>query len=261
MPFAYYRRLSPYQQAIYDRSDRAGVVRVPGGRELAPVVADLQRSLAADDRAAAEAAAQRLVDSLLRRLHVPLVTVRVLAIRPSNHREELHGLYEYGGGRKQPVISVWMRTAQRRQVVAFRTFVRTLLHEVVHHLDYQLLKLADSFHTAGFYKRAEALYRQLVPAETAAAAAATEVGPDAGAPPESSRAPRRPAKPRQPADRGRPTGTQPAPPASVRRTPVPPLAAGSPVPVSPRPKRGRAPEPASPHKGSDIQPMLPFMDE
>jgi hypothetical protein len=55
-----------------------------------------------------------------------------------------------------------MRTAQRRQVVKFRTFLRTLLHELCHHLDYELLRLPDSFHTEGFYKRESSLLRQLL---------------------------------------------------------------------------------------------------
>jgi hypothetical protein len=55
-----------------------------------------------------------------------------------------------------------MRTAQRRQVVKFRTFLRTLLHELCHHLDYELLRLADSFHTEGFYKRESSLLRQIL---------------------------------------------------------------------------------------------------
>jgi hypothetical protein len=56
-----------------------------------------------------------------------------------------------------------MRTAQRHQVVRFRTFLRTLLHELCHHLDYELLELPDSFHTDGFYRRESSLLRQLLP--------------------------------------------------------------------------------------------------
>jgi hypothetical protein len=35
-----------------------------------------------------------------------------------------------------------MRTAAHKRVVAFRTFLRTLLHELCHHLDYEWLGLA-----------------------------------------------------------------------------------------------------------------------
>jgi hypothetical protein len=56
-----------------------------------------------------------------------------------------------------------MRTAKHRRVVAFRTFLRTLLHELCHHLDYELFGLDESFHTQGFYKRESSLFHQLVP--------------------------------------------------------------------------------------------------
>jgi len=55
-----------------------------------------------------------------------------------------------------------MRTARQKRVVAFRTFLRTLLHEVGHHVDYTLLRLGDSFHTQGFYARESHLFHQLV---------------------------------------------------------------------------------------------------
>ena len=62
-----------------------------------------------------------------------------------------------------------MRTAHRVQVVKFKTFLRTLLHELCHHLDYQKFRLKDSFHTEGFYRRESSLLRQLYPAELDAA--------------------------------------------------------------------------------------------
>ncbi|MDH3690664.1 MAG: hypothetical protein OEU36_14540, partial [Gammaproteobacteria bacterium] len=76
---------------------------------------------------------------------------------------ELHGLYEPAEENPLAHITVWMRTAQRRKVVAFRTFLRTLLHEYCHHLDYEHFELEDSFHTEGFYKRESSLFHQLVP--------------------------------------------------------------------------------------------------
>ena len=54
-------------------------------------------------------------------------------------------------------ITVWMRTAARKDVVAFKTFLRTLIHELCHHLDYELYKMPETFHTEGFYKRESTL--------------------------------------------------------------------------------------------------------
>ena len=64
---------------------------------------------------------------------------------------------------RAPKIQLWMRTAKQKRVVAFRTYLRTLLHEVGHHVDYALLRLPDSYHTEGFYKRESSLFYQLVP--------------------------------------------------------------------------------------------------
>jgi hypothetical protein len=56
-----------------------------------------------------------------------------------------------------------MRTARHARVVAFRTFLRTLLHELGHHLDLTLLGLPQSFHTDGFFKRESSMFHQLLP--------------------------------------------------------------------------------------------------
>jgi hypothetical protein len=73
-----------------------------------------------------------------------------------------------------------MRTARQARVVAFRTFLRTLLHEIGHHLDYTHLKLAESFHTGGFFRRESSLFHQLIPMEPAARATLPARGPRGG---------------------------------------------------------------------------------
>jgi predicted metalloprotease with PDZ domain len=56
------------------------------------------------------------------------------------------------------LIRVWMRTAVRKQVTSFGTFLSTLCHEFCHHLDSKRLGFPDSPHTRGFFERAAALY-------------------------------------------------------------------------------------------------------
>jgi hypothetical protein len=114
-----------------------------------------------------QTAAERLIRGLTDTLAIDAVRVRVLAARPHARWGELHGLYEAGPDGR-PLITLWMRTAKQRRVVAFRTFLRTLLHEVGHHLDYMLLKLPESYHTEGFYKRESSLFHQLVAPREAA---------------------------------------------------------------------------------------------
>jgi hypothetical protein len=60
------------------------------------------------------------------------------------------------------LVEVWMRTAKRGQVVAFKTMLRTLVHELCHHLDYELHGLDNTFHTEGFFRRESSIMRQLV---------------------------------------------------------------------------------------------------
>lgn len=164
MVFAYYKQLSRPQQAIYRRSDQISGIRLPHSRALQPLVTRIKAALKAQDRLKTEAACQDLIDGLTDALNIPPVRVRVRAVRPINDWGELHGFYiPIEGQRRIARIAVWMRTAQRRQIVAFRTFLRTLLHELCHHIDYTMLRLPDSFHTEGFYKRETSLFYQLVP--------------------------------------------------------------------------------------------------
>jgi len=162
MPFAYYARLSRAQQAVYRKSDEIVDVRLPQPAALLPVVEALAAALASEDRATVQRATERMIRALTDELGVSPVKVQVLAARPHAKWGELHGLYTAERGRT-PTIQLWMRTAKQRRVVAFRTYLRTLLHEVGHHLDYTLLRLRDSYHTEGFYKRESNLFKQLVP--------------------------------------------------------------------------------------------------
>ena len=162
MPFSYYTRLSRSQQVVYRKSDGIIEMRLARPAELQPLVAVLETALRSEERAATRAATERLIRGLTDALGVPPVRVEVLAARPHAQWGELHGLYTATRG-QPPKIQLWMRTAKQKRVVAFRTFLRTLLHEVGHHVDYTLLRLPDSFHTEGFYKRESSLFYQLVP--------------------------------------------------------------------------------------------------
>jgi len=162
MPFDYYHRLSKRNQAVYRQSDRVDEVTLTAPHALKPGTPILQQALADDDRRAVELACKGLAAGLCADLGVPAVNVKVLAVRPHNDYGELHGLYEPAAGRKRATISLWMRTVRHKRVVAFRTFLRTLLHEFCHHLDYEHYRLPESFHTEGFFKRESSLFKQLV---------------------------------------------------------------------------------------------------
>ena len=157
MRFAYYDRLSPARQAIYRESDAIGVLGLPPGVAVESHVRAIEDGLLRGQRPIVQRGVQSLIDVLVAGFEVPPIQVRVLAVRPSDYEGELHGLYEPDEELPRARISVWMKTAQRKQVVAFRSFVRTVVHEFLHHLDYEHFKLAETFHTEGFYKRESSL--------------------------------------------------------------------------------------------------------
>jgi hypothetical protein len=162
VPFDYYESLSPRQQAIYRKSDASTEVKLAMTRGLRAAVRGLDTALGTEKTREVQKAMTRLCGELTSGLGVAPVTVKVLAKRPSRRGEELHGLYEREEG-TVPQITVWMRTAAHKKVVTFRTFLRTFLHELCHHLDYELLRLPDTFHTEGFFKRESSLMRTLAP--------------------------------------------------------------------------------------------------
>jgi hypothetical protein len=170
--FPYYARLSNKEKEVYRRSDALTELRLPSVRELRALVPPVESALLADDRKAVEVASKALVDAVLVDLNAPPVITRVLAKRPKGKEgDELHGLYVLEEG-KMPVLRVWMRTAEKKKPVALKTFIRTVMHEVVHHLDFTVYDLDPSFHCEGFFKRESHLARQLLidPAKSLAVA-------------------------------------------------------------------------------------------
>jgi len=161
-PFAYYGRLTRAQQAVYRKSDALVEIRLHDPASLHPHVQALEAALNTEERAATERASHELIAGLTDAMGLPAVRVEVLAARPHSRWGELHGLYTQERGRK-PKIQLWMRTAKKKRVVAFRSYLRTLLHEVGHHVDYTGLRLPESYHTQGFYKRESSLFHQLMP--------------------------------------------------------------------------------------------------
>lgn len=162
MRFAYYNRLSAREKATYRKSDAVSGIDLPDAPALVPLVAELEAALTTGKRLATAKAVNALVLALCRQLHVPPVRVTVRLVRPEYQGGELHGLYTFAEAGSVPTIEVWMKTAAHKRVVRFRAFLRTLLHEVAHHLDVTLLGFTDSFHTQGFFRRESSLFSQLV---------------------------------------------------------------------------------------------------
>ena len=165
MVFSYYHKLPAANKRIYQASDKIHELPLPDGKSLHPLLPQLADALEQENRLGAQKICIDLANGIVSRLRIPPVRVTVLAVRPSASWGELHGLYQSEGGGSHPVITLWMRTAKHKRVVAFKAFLRTLLHELCHHADYELFRFPDSFHTEGFYKRESSLFHQLVPGQ------------------------------------------------------------------------------------------------
>jgi hypothetical protein len=159
---AFFYRLSPAGQRTYLKSD--AIERLPLAPAATTIALARNLMLALDDGtlSGVNAAAHSLITDLCRRFGVPPVRIEVRDVRPHNARGELHGIFYPS---RAPLIILWMRTARRHDVVKPKTFLRTLLHELSHYLDYALLRLGDSFHTSGFFKRESFLVRTVYPSE------------------------------------------------------------------------------------------------
>lgn len=157
---AFFYRLAPSAQRWYLESDAIDHFDLTPSPRALQQAARLMEALEEGRSQAIEGAARELAHELCRLCGVGPVRLEVRGVRPHNARGELHGIFY---STRPPRIVLWMRTAQRHQVVKPRTFVRTLIHELGHYFDYAVLKLRSSFHTAGFFKRESSLMRALLP--------------------------------------------------------------------------------------------------
>ena len=158
---AFFYRLPPHAQRCYLESDSIARYEFVPDRPAIDAVVSLTSVLARGSTAATEGAARKVAMEMCRVAGVAPLAVDVREVRPKNARGELHGLFYPANSRNRtpPNIVLWMRTAERHDVVKPRTFVRTLMHELVHYFDYSVLKLEDSFHTHGFFARESFLVR------------------------------------------------------------------------------------------------------
>lgn len=172
---AWFQRLTVGAQRVYLKSDAIDRFDFTPGDTARELARALMLALEAGASALVERRAQLLIDELCRRATLPRIQIQVRNVRPRDARGELHGIfyprgrgrvaanpYQYSSGAAGgPLVILWMRTAQRHEVVKPKTFIRTLMHEFGHYLDYALLRLGDSPHTAGFFKRESFLVRSL----------------------------------------------------------------------------------------------------
>ena len=164
MPFDFYYQLTQRQQRDYRKSDKIENLPLPEDARLRiwDRVDALEAALGTGKLNHLQAATVEFSLAVTQAFDVGPARIQVKSRRPTNRSgDEYYGLTTWEEG-KQPLIELWMLTRAHRRVVAFKTYMRTLIHELLHHLDYSYLGLRDSFHTQGFFKRESSLFRQLV---------------------------------------------------------------------------------------------------
>jgi hypothetical protein len=144
--------------APFNESDRITTLALPPHAELLGPTQSIETGMNTGKAQEVRVACEQFLQSLSQFYQVSPCSVRVLASRPLRIREnwssELFGDYDPS----TLAIRVWMRTAVKKEITSFGTFLSTLCHEYCHHLDFQHFKFPDSWHTRGFYQRAAALY-------------------------------------------------------------------------------------------------------
>jgi hypothetical protein len=142
----------------FSESDRINTLDLPGDAFLLPEIAkSIEAEMQKGETKGVRVACAGFLSEAPRIYQVPECGVRVLAARPLKGREwtyELFGDYDPA----TMLMRLWMRTAVKKEVTSYGTFLSTLCHEFCHHLDYHLFKFSDSWHTRGFYERTAVLY-------------------------------------------------------------------------------------------------------
>ena len=164
MVFNFYNRLTSRQQSIYRQSDDIKYLRLKSVTELQIASQKLKQILITENVSEAQTVCQQIADAVVSQINSPRLRVEILSVRPSDDWGELHGLYLPEENGQTAKIQVWMRTAKNKKIVAFKSFLRTLLHELCHHIDYEHFGFPETFHTEGFYSRESSLLKQILPA-------------------------------------------------------------------------------------------------
>jgi hypothetical protein len=145
-------------RAGFLENDRIRALDLPQNGRLLKIAKSIESAMKTGKTTDVRRACAELLEETSEFYRTPTCGVRVLAARPLRVREhwatELFGDYNP----QTMLIRLWMRTAVRKEITSFGTFLSTLCHEFCHHLDFQRFGFRDSWHTRGFYERTAALY-------------------------------------------------------------------------------------------------------
>lgn len=119
-----------------------------------PTTCRLARDLLQIDPVRRGPLSQRLLDAMADELKIPRVRLH-FRDKPQKHKTSEGRLTykEYAHYDPEEGITVYNKTAVREKYLASKSYLDTIVHEFLHHVDYELLRLDHTYHTQGFYSR------------------------------------------------------------------------------------------------------------
>ena len=145
----------------FTRSNKLSALKYQPSTEERELTGRLIASTSAHER---EALGQKLLDNICRALKISRTRLRVSderqphKLRGGKLAYKLYGVYYC----ENAVIEIANLTSIREQVVAGKTFLDTLIHELMHHIDRKFLRIPSTPHSPGFYARIEDLKSKLM---------------------------------------------------------------------------------------------------
>ena len=145
----------------FTRSNKLSALKYQPSTEERELTGRLIASTSAHER---EALGQKLLDNICRALKISRTRLRVSderqphKLRGGKLAYKLYGVYYC----ENAVIEIANLTSIREQVVAGKTFLDTLIHELMHHIDRKFLRIPSTPHSPGFYARIEDLKAKLM---------------------------------------------------------------------------------------------------
>ena len=157
------RKFSLVEQQDYADSNAKTEVDFKITPSMRRKVGDLAVWLAEGDQSRVKETTQMVLDLLCDAAEISPTKLKLKDTADSRIKGDKLIMKLYGTCEPDGTITVAFRTAVRHKVFAFKTFLRTVIHEYVHWYDHRKLNLGASFHTSGFYQRVRDLYTQLLP--------------------------------------------------------------------------------------------------
>ena len=121
-----------------------------------------KKLLTSTDASERQSIGQSLLDEMSGSLSIPPPQLNVNDKRQNHSLKNGKLMRKTYATYKAGKITISNKTAIRESAIAPKTFLDTLIHEFMHHYDYEVLKFPSSLHTAGFYYRLGDIMKKLI---------------------------------------------------------------------------------------------------